>query len=361
MKTIVFIQNTDFPKQWTVDIFYYTKYLSRYKDIQVKVIVSKISENIIQDNIEIIELWKMNYLLFIIKSFFIIKRINKSNNIDYVYFFALHPFSVILQFFVKYLLNIKTIYDVVSWPIGNWLISYIAKITIQLWVFFSDKFVILDRWLIEKVGLLNNKNFEIVPMWFDEEIFNENKNINLFNKCKNDIIFTYIGTLDKQRNLDILLNAFIEQIKINNNIKLYFIWFWNSEKELKNISNEYINKNIYFLWKVNHNKIPDYINSSDILISFVPKIDYFEHQPPTKLIEYLSCNKPVMCTNTIAQKDILKWFKYLIHEDNHENTKNKIWYIVKNIEKIKLNNFTDLVNNLSWKKLVNKLYILINK
>lgn len=358
-KTILFIQNIEYPQQWAVDIFYYSKYLSKYEDIKVKVIVSKINENISNKNLEIIELWKINYLLFIIKSFFIIKKINKKEKIDYVYFFAQHPFSVILQFFVKYFLNIKTIYDVVSWPIWKWFISFLSKITIKLWVFFSNKYVVLDIWLIKKLNLSRNKNHEIVWMWYDEKIFRENKNINLFDKKENEIIFTYIWTLNTERNLDIFIQAFIKNIEEYNNIKLYFIWTWNWENNLKNISKNYLDKNIFFLWKKEHKKIPDYINSSDILVSYVPKVDYFEYQPPTKLIEYLACNKPVITTNTIAQIEILKDFDFLIHKDDLESIKEKIIYFIENIEDLKKNNYIELVKEFTWLKLVKKIVNLL--
>ncbi len=354
-KTIIFVQNIEYPQQWAIDIFYYSKYLSKYDDVKVKVIVSKINENISSDNLEVIELLKINYLSFIIKSFFLIKKINQKEKIDYVYFFAQHPLSVILQFFVKYLLKIKTIYDVVSWPIWKWIIPFISKITIKFWVYFSDKYVILDKWLIEKLNLLKIKKYEIVSMWYDEKLFKENKKIDLFNKKQNEVFFTYIWTLDNTRNLEIFIKAFIENIKINNNIKLYFIWSWNWEQNLKNISKKYLDKNIFFLWKREHNKIPDYINSSDFLISYVPKIDYFEYQPPTKLIEYLACNKPVICTNTIAQNKILFWFEFLVHKDDFESTKEKIKYFIENKEYLSKYDYSKIVENFSWKKLVKKI------
>jgi len=359
IKTIIFIQNIEFPQQWAIDIFYYSKYLSKYEDIKVKVIVSKINENISNDNLEIIELWKINYFSFVIKAFFEIRKINQLEKIDYVYFFAQHPFPVLLQFFIKYLLKIKTIYDVVSWPIWKWIIPFISKITIKLWVYFSNKFVVLDKWLIEKLNLSKAKKHEIVWMWYDEELFRENKNIDSFNKKKDEIIFSYIWTLNIERNLDIFIKAFIENLKINKNLKLYFIWSWSWEQNLKNISKNYLDKNIFFLWKKEHNKIPDYINSSDVLISYVPKIEYFEYQPPTKLIEYLACNKPVICTNTIAQNEILAWFEILIHSDDLESTKEKIKYFIENKEELWKYNYRGKVEGCSWVKLVEKIRNLL--
>jgi len=358
-KTIIFVQNIEYPQQWAVDIFYYSKYLSKYKDFNIKVIVSKINENISNENLEIIELWKISYFRFILEAFKNIRQINKENKIDYVYFFAQHPFSVLLQVMIKYLLWVKNIYDVVSWPIWSWIISLISKITIKLWVFFSNKYVVIDDWIIEKLKLSKNKKHTIVWMWYDEEIFYPKKWVNLFNKKENEIIFTYIWTLNKERNLDIFIKAFIENLENIKNIKLYFIWYWNWEEELKKISWKYFNKSILFLWKKDHKQIPNYINSSDVLISYIPKVSYFEYQSPTKLIEYLACNKTVIATNTIAQQEILNWYEFLLHKDNLQNTSKKIIYFIKNINKIKQNNYKKIVEKYSWEKLVDNIVNLI--
>ena len=97
------------------------------------------------------------------------------------------------------------------------------------------------------------------------------------------------------------------------------------------------------------------------MISYVPKVDYFEYQPPTKLIEYLACNKPVIVTNTISQADILKWYEFLVHKDDIDSTKEKISYFLKNIWEIKINNFSEIIEEYSWKKLVKKIKILIEQ
>jgi len=243
-KTIIFIQNIDYPQQWAVDIFYYSKYLSKSKKYNIKVIVSKINEDISHSELELIELWKLNYFMFVLKSFLEIKRINKKEEVVYVYFFAQHPLSVILQFFTKYCLKLKTIYDAVSWPIWKWLIPFISKVTIKIGVLLADKYIIIDNWLITKLDLPRNKKHIVIWMWYDEELFYENNDQNLFNKQDNEIIFTYIWTLNKERNLDVFLKAFIENLKLNKNIRLNIIWFWSWEEELKKISWIYLSEYI---------------------------------------------------------------------------------------------------------------------
>jgi len=359
-KTIIFVQNIEYPQQWAVDIFYYSKYLSKDKNYNIKVIVNKINDDISNENLEIIELWKISWFTFLKQAFNKIKEINKKQKIDYVYFFAQNPFSVLLQFLVKIRLEIDTIYDVISWPIWNWIIHFISKNTIKTWVRLSKKYVVLDKWLTDKLFLQKEKKHQIIPMWYDEEVFKQKQWVNLFNKKDGEIIFTYIWTLNKERNLDIFIKAFKENLNKYKNIKLYFIWYWNWEENLKEVSWKYLDKNIFFLWKKEHKKISDYINSSDIMISYVPKIDYFEYQPPTKLIEYLACNKPVIVTNTIAQEEIMDGFEDLICRDDFESVKNKINYFIKNFEGLRYRKYFLLIEDYSWEKLVWKLKNIVN-
>ncbi len=360
-KNITFIRLQDFPPSSSIDMYYYVKYLSKTWLYNIDVITWKKTSDIDFDNVDIhyTNLDQKNNIktlfIFMYKSIKQLHKIKKSKKIDYVYFFSMHPISVLIQLYSKYILRLKTIYDVTSWPIWNTLSSKISYLTIKLWILLSDKFILDDKWLYNKLNLKTKKSYEIIWIWYDKEIFYPKKWVNLFNKNENEIIFTYIWTLNNERKLDIFIKAFIESIKTSKNIKLYIIWWWSWEKKLKSISKTYLDKNIFFLWKKEHKKIPDYINSSDILVSYIPKIDYFEYQPPTKLIEYLACNKPVIATNTIAQEEILKWYEKLIHKDDFESTKEKINYFIDNYEYLIKKEYTNIVDWYDWKSLVKSL------
>lgn len=359
-KKIVFVHNVEYPQQWWVDIFYYSKYLSRYKDYDITVIVSDINESIKNQNLYIIALWKRNYFSFVIRAFSQIKKIHKNTKIDYVYFFAQHPMSVLLQIWVKYFLRISTIYDVVSGPIWKWFFSLVSKYTIQLWVYFSHFYIVLHEWLIERLQLTKKKPFAVVWMWYDEDIFFPIEEIDLFQKKENEIVFTYIGSLDKNRKLDVIIQSFIYYCKKNENLRLYIIGCWNAWEELINLASWYKDKNIFFLWTKNHSEIPLYVNSSDILISYVPQEDYFEYQPPTKLIEYLSCNKPVIVTKTLAQSQIMKDFDDLVCDDDIESVKKIMQYTIENIDDISKRDFVNQVDTYRWSQLVERIKNLID-
>lgn len=92
------------------------------------------------------------------------------------------------------------------------------------------------------------------------------------------------------------------------------------------------------------------------MISYVPKVDYFEYQPPTKLIEYLACNKPAIATDTIAQQEILEWYDFLVHKDDQQSTYEKISWCIENIETLHNKNYRIIVEKYSRKKLCDKIY-----
>lgn len=352
-KKIIFVHNVVYPQQWSVDVFYYSKYLSRYEDMDISVIVSQAKYDPSNNQINFYPTGKVNYFSFVVKALRTIRQLNKQQKIDYVYFFAQHPFSVLVQIITKYIYHIPTIYDVDSGNIGRWFISWLAKRTIKTWVLLSSKYVILDKWLIKKLQLSHKKPHIIVPMWYDPETFKPQQQ-DLFKRSKDDIIFTYVGTLDKTRNLEIFVQAFIDNLDRHPSLHLYIIGWGNWKQNIRTISKNHSDY-IHFVGKVPHEQIPAYIASSDVMVSYVPKQDYFEYQPPTKLIEYLGCNKPVIATNTIAQEEILIGYEDLVHSDDRQSTSEKIDYIVTHLWEISQRDYTHLVEQYTREKLVEKL------
>lgn len=366
-KNIIFVRLQEFPPNSSIDMYYYAKYLGMSDQFDIDVIVGEKKEKIKLANTKIHETWlaqKNNFitlLLFFWRTIQIIKRIKKNKQIDYVYFFSMHPISILIQGYVKYIYKLKTIYDVTSGPIGHNLYAKISYISIKLWIRLSHKYILIDQGLYSKLQLRTKKPYEIIWMGYDEHVFYPQAWVDIFHKQPHEIIFTYIGTLNTERNLDIFIQAFIENIHINHHIKLYFVWSWTWEEKLKHVAQKYINKNIFFLWKKEHSKIPDYINSSDVMVSYIPKVSYFDHQPPTKLIEYLACNKPCIATNTAAQEEILKWYEHLMHQEDIQSTKEKIKYFIQNKDALYKTNYISIVKKYNWWYLVQKISKLILK
>jgi len=360
-KNIVLIHWVDVPQQWAIDLYYYTKYLSLNQNINVKTIISNVflwnNDSFMKDSF--IEIWNnynkwlLSSIKFIYYAFIELKKINRINKIDYVHFFSMHPMSVILQFFVKYFLRIDTIYDIISWPIWKWLVYNISYITEKIWIFLSKKYIIDHKKLINLLSISTEKKY--IELWIWCEIKNNLNYENYFNKKKNEVIFMYIGSLNKDRELLNLIYTFNKLSEVKDfTYRLIIIWKWDDEQNLKRNT---ITKNIKFLWYQPHNKIPFYMYNSDVLISYIPKKIYFEYQPPTKLLEWLAIWKIVIATSTFAQNEILQSYNDFLFDDNYESLKNKIIYISKNINNYSENDIKKIVEDFTWEKLINEKLI----
>ena len=360
-KNIVLIHWVDVPQQWAIDLYYYTKYLSLSNDINVKTIISNAflwkNDSFLKDSF--IEVWNnynkwfLSSIKFIYYAFLELKKLNKINKINYVHFFSMHPMSVVLQTLVKYFLRIDTIYDIISWPIWKWPIYYISYFTEKLWIILSKKYIVDHEKLVKLLWFSKNKGH--IELWIWCEIKTNLKYNNILEKKENEIIFMYIWSLNKDRELSTMIDVFNELSNKKDFVyKLIVIWKWNDEINLKE---KILTNNIKFLWYKPHSEIFSYMSYSDVLISYVPKKIYFDYQPPTKLLEWLAIWKPVIVTWTYAQEEIVKEYKWLIFDDNFNSLLEKIINISNELDFYTENKMKKIVENLTWEKLINEKLI----
>jgi len=229
-KNIVFVRLQEFPPTNSIDMYYYVKYLSKLWEYSIDVITWIKSKKLDFKDVDIhyTDLPQKNNFInqfyFLFRTIKLLHNIKRNKKIDYVYLFSMHPVSVLIQFYSKSILKIKTIYDVTSWPIGNSFYSRISYFTIKIWILLSDKFILDDHGLYDTLNLVTNKKYTDIWIWYDDYLFIENKWIDKFNKKDDDIVFTYIWTLNSERNLDIFIRAFIKNIKKYNELRSIHIY-----------------------------------------------------------------------------------------------------------------------------------------
>jgi glycosyltransferase involved in cell wall biosynthesis len=121
-------------------------------------------------------------------------------------------------------------------------------------------------------------------------------------------VIIYIGTLDKARNLSLLLQAFSKVRKHKKKAKLLIVGEGSDRGNLQSLARELeIEEGVIFTGQVTGSDIPEYVAAADIGISPVPPLDCYKIGSPIKVFEYMGGGNPVIANEEIFdQKEVLE-------------------------------------------------------
>lgn len=293
---------------------------------------------------------------FLLKS---IKFINK-NNFDLVHVF--HFRWVFLLPMLCRRKNIKWLLDIRSGNLKNDFRRPLANFMTKLESKFFDKVAVIHKELGEKIlGSNQNKpiKYSVFPIGVDLSLFKkkikDHKKKNLQFALDNYVI-CYIGHLYTERKLHNLIKAIYFSKKSIPNIKLLFIGDGEDKNRLKKIAHRMdLAKDIVFAGFIKYEKIPEYLNNSDMAISYVPITKGYDIQPPFKTIEYLASELPMIATDTKGNRYFIKDGENgLLVEDDPLSISEAVVKLFKNpelIEKME-KNARKSVENYDWNNII---------
>lgn len=118
-----------------------------------------------------------------------------------------------------------------------------------------------------------------------------------------DCVLSYCGTLDHNRRMDKLIDAFAFAARQDNSAKLMIIGDGSALGKLKEqVRNLKLDQRVLFTGLIAYDQIPAYLAVTAIGLAFISMDACFEHQPPTKTVEYLAQGLPVIATNTAGNR-----------------------------------------------------------
>lgn len=118
-----------------------------------------------------------------------------------------------------------------------------------------------------------------------------------------DCVFTYCGTLDHNRKMEKLLAAFAFAAERAPTAKLLIVGDGSALSELKELARKLkLEKRIVFTGFVPYSDIPAHLAITTVALAFISMDACFEHQPPTKTVEYLAQSLPVIATDTAGNR-----------------------------------------------------------
>lgn len=259
------------------------------------------------------------------------------NKID-IYFSPNNGFSIPNKKHCKYLI---TIHDLLSCSLANYSDKkYFEKFNAMIpnALEKSDKIIVVSEFIKNEMltyyDIPEKKiivNYPILP-----KIFRKINPIRSRSFIKNKYkiygeFILFVGSIHIRKRLDILLKAFKEILKYNDNLNLVIVGSTDGKREqysrkLKQYAkNLNIHHRVIFTGLVDHNDLPYFYNSSLCSINLS---DYEGF--PISSIEALACNTPIICSKTSSFTEVLGSSAIYVNNTNVNELVSAILKILNN-------------------------------
>ena len=183
--------------------------------------------------------------------------------------------------------------------------------------------------------------------------------INIIRRKEHKIHLLYVGTLTYRR-LECTIEGmklFLDKYPEADIIYTIIGDGWNNESEsLKKMVNDLgLQKNIHLTGYIPHNDLPQFYETANVGISFIPMTSYYDYQPATKTFEYLMAGMPVIATKTYENKQVITPLNGVLINDNAVSFAQGITTIFHDIESFDEKIIRQTVQNYDWAKIVNSM------
>lgn len=173
----------------------------------------------------------------------------------------------------------------------------------------------------------------------------------------------YIGVLDKRNICETLKGLYIalNVYNLGNYIKKYTIVGYGEDKEVKKIldciKSYNLDNLVSFVGRVPVKHAIKFLKESNVGVSFVPKKCFYQHQPPTKTVEYILSGSFVIATDTAANRKIVNCLNGYLIDDTAYSFAKALYKLFINRENLNSDIIKCSLKEHDWKYIVYfKLY-----
>ena len=158
---------------------------------------------------------------------------------------------------------------------------------------FEDHLVKYWRVPGNKISVIENG---VETRLFAPEPPNSQSRINLEREigAQGKFVVSYIGTMGMAHGLEIVISAAARLRHTNPEIVFLVVGEGAEKERIIALARERSLTNVRFLDQQPREKIPAYIGTSDVCLVLLKKSDVFKTVIPTKMLEFMSCARPVI-------------------------------------------------------------------
>ena len=220
-----------------------------------------------------------------------------------------------------------------------------------------DRVTIISEGLQEKLNHIGVKSM-ILPLGAEE--------ISLVDTNFDELRLLYVGILSGRSLEKTIIGVKDFKKKYPNNKITYEIigdGHYGELEELKQLTHELaLDDCITFHGRLPHTQLEHFFDKCNIGISFVPKTDYYEFQPPTKTFEYILSGLYTIATSTHANTELINSDNGILINDTSEEFTAALENIWQNRASIDHDKIRASLKSYKWDHIVNDiLYPILSK
>ena len=169
----------------------------------------------------------------------------------------------------------------------------------------SDKVTITTKYF-QSLYKIPHEKTELIPNGVDTQLFLKKDSDQLKEKLgiSKNFVIGHVGVLREWLNFHPLFSA-VKELSTTYNIKLLLVGGGVGYDTTLELAESYgITKNVVFTGTIPYHQIPDYIGCMDVCTVPFKNDSVAQNSLPLKLFEYMACEKPVICSDVRAIRDI---------------------------------------------------------
>ena len=178
----------------------------------------------------------------------------------------------------------------------------------------------------------------------------------------NSIKMLYVGTF-MNRNIENTIYAFARFSETFNkkiDISYSIIGFGPEEDRLKihhAIESTKMNNHVSFLGEIRYPELVQFLNRSNVGISYIPLTEYYDMQPPTKTFEYLLHGMIVIGTHTSEHKKVINHSNGILTGDSIDELFTGMVKLYQSLSDYSSTEIQKSSQKYTWKNIINNTFI----
>lgn len=173
----------------------------------------------------------------------------------------------------------------------------------------------------------------------------------------------YIGTFDNRN-----LAVFLKGLAMFNKKYAYPVTFdivgggnTKEENAIKEIISTEELDNVKLHGYMTHDEAKKFFDNCNVGVCYVPMVEYYEHQPPTKLYEYLLSGMACIATETQSNRDVMSNEYGVLIKDDAESVCIGLHKLYNQRDSYKSDVIVSLAMQYHWKNIVKDVFVKMLK